>query len=186
MVNPCAYKGMSIFLRLAQLFPSVSFKAIPSWGTTRKDITSLSGLHNIAIGEANPDISQLLSDTSILLVPSLCLEGFGLLVIDSMLRGIPVIASNVGGLPESKRGVDYVIPVQEIQQYLPDRDEIMLPVPLIPFQDIDPWKTALTQLLESQSHFEKIASSSRLAALSYVRSCNIVKIEQYLENIVNQ
>ena len=47
--------------------------------------------------------------TRILLVPSLWGEAFGLVVVEAMLRGIPVLASNVGGLVEAKLGVDYIL-----------------------------------------------------------------------------
>ena len=40
-----------------------------------------------------------------------------------MLRGIPVVASDSGGLVEAKRGTGYVIPVQTIERYQPVFDE---------------------------------------------------------------
>ena len=36
------------------------------------------------------------------------------IVVEAMLRGVPVIASNTGGLPEAKLGVPYVLPVTPI------------------------------------------------------------------------
>jgi hypothetical protein len=33
MVNPCAVKGISIFLALADRMPAVRFAAVPTWGT---------------------------------------------------------------------------------------------------------------------------------------------------------
>jgi hypothetical protein len=41
MVNPCAVKGISIFLALAERFPNVEFAAVPTWGTTAADFTAL-------------------------------------------------------------------------------------------------------------------------------------------------
>ena len=34
-----------------------------------------------------------------------------------MLRGIPVVASDAGGLVEAKLGTDFVIPVRSIEHY---------------------------------------------------------------------
>ena len=58
-------------------------------------------------------------------------EAFGLVVIDAMLRGIPVIASTSGGLPEAKLGVDFIVPVTMVSG--PSSQEV-------PQQDIRPWK----------------------------------------------
>ena len=37
-------------------------------------------------------------------MPSLWFEGFGLIAMEAMLRGLPVIASDSGGLEEAKAG----------------------------------------------------------------------------------
>src|SRR5579863_9733947 len=34
MINPCAVKGVSVFLALAAAFPAYCFAALPGWGTT--------------------------------------------------------------------------------------------------------------------------------------------------------
>ena len=36
MVNPCAVKGIDIFLRLAERLPARAFAAVPGWGTTSR------------------------------------------------------------------------------------------------------------------------------------------------------
>ena len=80
-INPCAYKGISIFLKLLELFPRVEFSALPAWGTTEMDHARLKELSNVTILEPSDDIGTVLAKTRVLLVPSLLPEGFGIIVV---------------------------------------------------------------------------------------------------------
>src|SRR5204862_2588803 len=116
MVNPCAVKGISIFLAVAEGMPDFDFGVVPGWGTTRADRRALERLPNVRILPNPRNIEDVLSRTRVLLMPSLWYEGFGLIVMESMLRGIPVVASDAGGLAEAKHGTGYVIGVRTIQR----------------------------------------------------------------------
>jgi hypothetical protein len=63
-----------------------------------------------------------------------------------MLRGIPVLASDFGGLPEAKLGVPYLLPVRPIERYREDLDGRGIPVPEVPAQDAAPWEEARRKL----------------------------------------
>jgi hypothetical protein len=54
MVNPCAVKGICIFLALAERLPAVEFAAVPTWGTTAQDLALLRRLPNITPDKASP------------------------------------------------------------------------------------------------------------------------------------
>ena len=82
--------------------------------------------------EPDEDFEQILARTRVLLMPSLWQEAFPLTVVEAMLRGIPVLAANTGGLPEAKLGTDGVLPVQPIEHFSEDLDANMIPTPLIP------------------------------------------------------
>ena len=41
MTNPCAVKGIDIFLALADAFPETAFAAVPAWGTNERDYREL-------------------------------------------------------------------------------------------------------------------------------------------------
>src|SRR5206468_4102623 len=111
IINPCLVKGSPIFLRLAQELSGYRFAAVLGWGTTEADRRAMAAVPNIELLDPVDDIDSVLSRTGILLAPSLWREGFGLVVVEAMLRGIPVAASNMGALPEAKLGVPYILPV---------------------------------------------------------------------------
>lgn len=183
LVNPCSFKGLSIFLALAQEFTNTQFAVVPGWGTTRKDLINLKRLPNVKILRWFQDIEQLLSQTRILLAPSLCHEAFGIIVVEAMLRGIPVLASDAGGLPEAKLGIDYVLPVRPIENYEePLKDHIRL-VPIIPHQDISLWSETLKKLLSDRQHYQQLSIASREAALTYISKIAIEDFENILQSV---
>lgn len=56
---------------------------------------------NITLRDSTDDMRTVYRDAKILLVPSLCFEGWGRSVSEAQLSGIPILASDRGGLPES-------------------------------------------------------------------------------------
>jgi surfactin synthase thioesterase subunit/glycosyltransferase involved in cell wall biosynthesis len=184
LVNPCAVKGISIFLELARRMPDVRFAAVPSWGTNANDLSALRERANITLLPAVDNIDDLLQLTRILLVPSVWAEARSRIVVEAMARGVPVIASDIGGIPEAKLGVPYLIPVNPIVRYKAAVDENMAPVPEVPEQDFAPWQAALERLLTDREHYEQLSEASRAAALEYARNLSVAPFEQYLEGIL--
>jgi len=183
MINPCAIKGICIFLELARRFPEIGFAVVPTWGTTPQDMETLYQLPNVTALAADDDIDKILKQTRILIAPSLVPEGRPRIILEAMLRGIPALAGNLGGMPETKLGVEYVLPVAPIRNYKSIVDHCMIPVPEIPQQDIEPWLSALRKLLSDRSHYEDVAKRSREAALKYVSTLQIDPFEKYLETL---
>ncbi len=180
MINPCAVKGIGIFLEAATRMPRCEFAALPGWGTTTEDRVALERLPNVTLLANAPSIDDILAGTRILMMPSLWYEGFGLIVMEAMLRGIPVVASDSGGLKEAKQGTNYIIPVRGIEWYEAAFDEHAMPKPVLQENDIEPWLTALTELLTDRDAYERESRTSREAAQRFVQSLDGDAFEKYL------
>jgi medium-chain acyl-[acyl-carrier-protein] hydrolase len=100
-----------------------------------------------------------------------------------MSRGIPVIASDAGGLREAKLGIEYLLPVNLIRSYKPSLDANLVPVADAPPQDVEPWIAALRRLLSDRVHWEDVASRSRDAAIAYARGLSAEPFETLLEDV---
>jgi glycosyltransferase involved in cell wall biosynthesis len=50
-------------------------------------------------------MGDLLAQSDILLMPSVCAEAFGMLSVEAQHAGCRVVASNIGGLPETNCGL---------------------------------------------------------------------------------
>src|SRR5476649_2098047 len=173
MINPCAVKGISIFLETARRLPQYRFAVVPGWGTTGEDRRALNRVPNIRILPNPKNIDYVLAQTRLLLNPALWYEGFGLIVMESMLRGIPVMASDSGGLKEAKRGTGYVIPVHTIERFDPVFDEHAMPRPVFAKEgakegaqsgaenDAAPWVAAVRELLTDRAAYERESAAGR-------------------------
>lgn len=184
IVNPCAGKGLSIFLALAEQFPNVEFAAVPIWGTTDSDLAALRNLSNVTVLAPNEDVDEIFRQTRIALVPSLWEEARSRIILEAMARAIPVLASDVGGLREAMLGMEYLLPVNRIVRYRPMVDELMVPVVDVPEQNIGPWTDALGRLLSDRVHYLDLSQRSRATALAYAQSLTVLPFEAYLEQVV--
>lgn len=56
---------------------------------------------------ADSDLAALYRAADCSVVPTLALEGFGLVLLESLASGTPVVASDIGGIPEALEGLDH-------------------------------------------------------------------------------
>ncbi len=100
-------KGVHVFARIAEVLslrrPDITLLLVE--GASKASFLpqlgiDLGGLKNLRIMPNSPDARQFLAATKILLMPSL-MENAGLVAMEAMFNGIPVVASNRGGLPET-------------------------------------------------------------------------------------
>ena len=186
MVNPCAVKGITIFVELARRMPHLKFAAIPTWGTTPEELGQLRSVPNITLLPRVDNIDELLRRTRVMLVPSVWAEARSRIVLEAMSRGVPVVASDVGGLHEAKLGVPYLVRVNPIVRYKPALDASMVPVAEVPPQDVGPWQRILERLTADRAHWEEISAASRRAALEYAASLSIEPLEHALLDLLRK
>ncbi len=186
MVNPCAVKGISIFLELARRMPETRFAAVPTWGTQQDEMDAMRALPNVTLVDRMDNIDGLLRRTKVMLVPSIWAEARSRIVLEAMSRGVPVLASDVGGLHEAKLGVPYLVRVNPIVKYKPSVDAGMVPVAEVPPQNFDPWEKILRRLVTDEAHWKEIAAASRRAALEYAANLNVLPFEHALEEVLRK
>ncbi len=186
MVNPSATKGIAILAGLARAMPETRFAAIPSWGTTAEDVALLRTLGNVTLLDPVDDIAVVLERTRAVLVPSLWAEARSRMVLESLIHGVPVLASNVGGLGEALMGVPYLLPVNPIVRYRAKVDENMVPVAEVPEQDIGAWRQTLERLLTDRAHWEEISAMGRARALDYESRLNTGPLEAIFERALSE
>jgi hypothetical protein len=108
-------KGSDIFLSLATQLPDIQFRAVCA-DVQSQQCVAAAKLANVKLVPPAAAVSEALVDTSLVIVPSILAEAFGLVVVDSMLRGLPVIVADAGALPEAAAGAAVaVLPVQMVQ-----------------------------------------------------------------------
>lgn len=180
-VNGGVCKGFCIIHDLVQKMRDVQFGVVLSWSVDGFIRRSLETQPNVVTLAPFSDINELFRVTKLLLVPSLWFEAFGLVVVEAMLRGVPVISSNAGGLPEAHLGVDYVLQVNPIVR----TKEVHPSAPLgeeydVPPQDTSGWIATIRKLLADREHYRDVANKSRAAAHQYIQSCDRKAFERHL------
>jgi surfactin synthase thioesterase subunit/glycosyltransferase involved in cell wall biosynthesis len=186
LVNPCAVKGIKVFLALAKALPDIAFAGVPTWGTTPEDLAAMHAVPNVTVLPKVDQINDLMRRTRALLAPSVWAEARSRIVVEAMLAGVPVMASNLGGLPEAKMGVPYILPVTPIRSYRQELNEQFVPVADVPRQNITPWREALTRLTTDRTHWEDIAEQSRAASLHYAQTATVDAFADYLAHLTRK
>lgn len=104
-ICPWPEKGVEVVFRLAESRPDIPFEIVESWPLNdemfRHYKTRAEAARNIHLRRRVLDMRSVYGHAKLLLVPSICEEAWGRVVTEAHMCGIPVLASNRGGLPES-------------------------------------------------------------------------------------
>ncbi|MGE5384750.1 MAG: glycosyltransferase [Betaproteobacteria bacterium] len=104
MINPDPAKGGEIAIAIAEKRPDVRFRIQECWPSNKnlvylKERAARSG--NVDWCPAIKNVCEIYADARLLLAPSQGEEAWGRVVTEAQLSGIPVLASDIGGLPEA-------------------------------------------------------------------------------------
>ena len=119
--SPWYLKGVDVligaFRGLAGDFPEVKLKLV-GWFPGRGRLEELAGGSpqiEILKPRPNPEVLEMMSGATIFALTSRC-EGMGCVILEAMAAGLPVVASDVGGIPLLVRDGEngFLVPVGDI------------------------------------------------------------------------
>ena len=99
-------KGAQIVCELAERFPQLRFVIVgdgPDKPRVEEAAARLPNLHHVGLVK-NTDLPVYYQAADLTIVPSQYPEGFGRVISESLACGTPVIASNIGGIPDAMDG----------------------------------------------------------------------------------
>lgn len=132
--------------------------------------------------ESVVDMEPVFDSMSVLVVPSLWHEAWGLVATEAQIRGIPVIASDVGGLPEAKRYVGPFVQVNKIDGTKRDAAGKYI----VPPQDVKPWMAELDQLLTDNDRYTAVSHSAYYTTRQWLRDFDVRGMEKFLLSIMKE
>jgi len=181
-LNPVLQKGVTVFARLAELLsktrPDIPFLVVEGrgrieWlGNCGVDLSNVNSIQKMA---NTVDPRQFYRLSRIVLVPSFCQESFGRVVVEAMLNGIPVIASDRGALPEvvGTGGICLSLP----EQLGPSAREAPSA------KELEPWITSLLRLWDDPDEYENAARAAVQASARWHSAVVVPMWEKFLTNL---
>lgn len=136
-INPLPEKGVALFLKLiaraALDAPDMRFLVVESRAKLVDALQRLgqplSLLDRVTLLPQQENIADVYRVTRILLMPSFWFEAAGRILVEANANGIPVLATDRGGIPETLGGAGRLLPIPErcTQDYwaMPGDDEVL-------------------------------------------------------------
>jgi glycosyltransferase involved in cell wall biosynthesis len=104
-INPLPLKGSELAFELVARCPEIPFLFLESWQLPKKQIDHIRDFmrqhKNLSFRRRTNNMKAVYRRAKIVMVPSKWEEAWGRVVTEAQYSGIPILASNRGGLPES-------------------------------------------------------------------------------------
>ena len=162
-LNPTPLKGLTLFFKLAEKairdLPGAEFLVVEGRGTQGEAIRRgirIDRLPNVKVIPHQQDVRTAYSVTRVLLYPSFWVEAFGRTIVEAQLNGIPVLASQRGGISEALNGGGFLLNIPERCT----RNYMAVPTP----EEVQPWVDRLSVLLQDEGAYEEAGRRAVQAA----------------------
>ena len=162
-VNPEPVKGVYIFARiaaeLARRRPDIPLLVVEGRGQRNllpEAEVDLRRLPNIDWLKNTADPRQFYRLTKLILMPSLWNESFGLVAVEAMFNGIPVLGSNRGSIPEVVGAGGFLFDIPAC--YTPTSQTIPSA------EDVESWVETIVRLWDDERFYEHWSETARQEA----------------------
>jgi glycosyltransferase involved in cell wall biosynthesis len=143
LINPVRQKGVEIVLQVAELLPHRRFLLVETWPLSAEQRTGLAQrlkrLPNVTFRRPSPEIRSVYGRTKVLMAPSQLVEAFCTVAFEAHANGIPVVASRIGGIPNTV-----------------GEGGILLPPDAPP----DAWADAVEGLFDTAAEYERLSQKA--------------------------
>jgi glycosyltransferase involved in cell wall biosynthesis len=157
-VNPVAIKGVHIAASIAERLPHRRFLIAPAWPDSGYHPLVNVRLPNVENLARTNDIRTVLARTRVLLVPSVWEEASARIIGEAQQSGIPAVASDRGGLPESVGAGGIVLGLAD---------------------PIEAWCAAVESLFDDHAKYAALSAGARAHTMRPDRRPEIV-VERFL------
>ena len=161
LLNASSAKGGRIILEVAKRCRHIKFMVGSGWNVPPP--ADFEGLPNVEIVRSMVSPDVFFSQADLVVVPSQVPECFCRVAIEAQVRGLPVIASHIGAIPEVV--ADSAVLVKDVAS-------------------IDAWSTAIENTLSDPTWMRKLRAAARANAARFSDVAALVEFEHILGHLV--